>query len=486
MGEGQDSNTLLVGAPKLDDNSATDYGHSRQVRIWKRGEKLNDSKVILETTKKETGFFLWSMYNGDDYVPIVSLWLKSGGGHTYVYRENKIERLSHPLEINSFHAFYKKRLFLQLEKSWLKFKKGDIIAYPIDNSAPELVMKKPDNFGFTDLVTTKNAVIVSYNQGGQGFLAEIKRKKSGVWKYKRLKSSGNENLNVMSVDYFSSKYLFLKESFLEPKTLFGREKLRRRRKIVQSDHHFNVAGLETKKYTAISKDGTKVPYTIVKKKGTQRVKTILYGYGAFGYSVLPTYKSDLGKIWLEDSGAYVIAHIRGGSDYGIDWHLDGRGIHKQNSIDDFIAVAEDLIKRNFSESKRIGIWGASAGGLLVSATMLQRPDLFGAVVSEYGVQDIFKIDGDEYGDSNNPDHLSAITKLSPYQNIYPNKQYPPSFIITSHQDFTVHPFHSRKFHAKLNEVSNKSILLEKTAGSHTSRNLEERAMVYTFFQKYLE
>jgi prolyl oligopeptidase len=216
---------------------------------------------------------------------------------------------------------------------------------------------------------------------------------------------------------------------------------------------------------ATSKDGTQVPLNIIVRKGTRRDggnPTLLEGYGGFDISLTPHFLGAFGRVWLDQGGVMAIANLRGGGEYGEDWHKAGALTHKQNVFDDFIACAEYLEqKRGYTSPARMAILGGSNGGLLMGAALTQRPDLFRAVVSYVGIYDMLRNETDpngsfnitEYGTVKNPAQFQALYAYSPYQRVKDGVKYPAVLFLTGENDHRVNPFHSRKMTARLQAAS---------------------------------
>ena len=258
----------------------------------------------------------------------------------------------------------------------------------------------------------------------------------------------------------------------------------------------DVTQYETKRLFATSKDGTKVPYFVTARKGLALDggnPAMLYGYGGFSVTTMPTYRSDV-PAWLELGGIWVTANMRGGAEYGESWHKAGMLEKKQNVFDDFIAVAEDLIKKKYTSPAKLAIHGGSNGGLLVGAVMEQRPDLFAVAVPAVGVMDMLRYDQFtggkawvlEYGSATNPKQFPFLIKYSPLHNIKPGTCYPATLVTTADTDDRVVPSHSFKFTAALQEAQGcaKPVLIRVERGSHgfrsTADRIAELADVWTF------
>jgi prolyl oligopeptidase len=259
----------------------------------------------------------------------------------------------------------------------------------------------------------------------------------------------------------------------------------------------DVAQYETTRLFATSKDGTRVPFFVTLRKGLARNgenPTMLYGYGGFSVTTSPTYRPDV-PAWLELGGVWVTASMRGGAEYGEAWHEAGMLEKKQNVFDDFIAVAEHLVKEKYTSPSKLAIMGGSNGGLLVGAVMQQRPDLFAVALPAVGVMDMLRYDRftggrawvTEYGSSTNPEQFPFLIKYSPLHNVKPGTCYPATLVTTADHDDRVVPSHSYKFTAAMQEAQGcaKPILIRvETQTSHgyrpTDKRIAELADIWAF------
>ncbi len=266
---------------------------------------------------------------------------------------------------------------------------------------------------------------------------------------------------------------------------------------------FDPGQFETKQVFYPSKDGTNITMYLVYKRGLKldgSNPTLLYGYGGFGISMLPRFDSTR-IAWLERGGILAVANIRGGGEYGEEWHRQAIREHKQKVFDDFIAAAEWLIAEKYTSTPKLAIEGGSNGGLLIGACVTQRPDLFGAALAYVGVMDMLRFDqfgqgagwvGD-YGSPQNPEDFKALRAYSPYHNVKPGTHYPATMVITGDHDARVMPAHSFKFAAALQaaQTGPAPILLRVRlstghgAGPTTSQVIEEKADAYAFLMENL-
>jgi prolyl oligopeptidase len=277
----------------------------------------------------------------------------------------------------------------------------------------------------------------------------------------------------------------------------------------QAEVKFNPNDYEVRQEFCKSKDGTRIPIFIAYKKGLQRNShnpTLLYGYGGFNIALTPEFSPGRGiprLVWMEMGGVVAVANLRGGSEYGEEWHRAGTKQHKQNVFDDFIAAAEYLIAEKYTSTSKLAIQGASNGGLLVGACMTQRPDLYGACLPAVGVMDMLRFQKftagrywvDDYGSADNADEFPALYAYSPYHALLKNgsKKYPATMITTADTDDRVVPGHSFKFAAALQAMQTGPapvlIRIETRAGhgagKPTAKIIEEYADQWAFLVKNL-
>lgn len=426
---------------------------------------------------------------------------------------------------SSYNGIMYKDLVNNGEIKWL-FDKFDAEYYVIDNindkflvqtdlNAPnrKIVLvdpENPSNEKWVTLIPESKDVMQSISViGGKIIIAYLKDANSKVSVFD---TSGKylydvELPTVGSVGGFGgdkedTETFYTFTSFTYPPTIYKYDVTNNQSELFRkSDVKFEMNDYETKQIFYVSKDGTKVPLFIVHKKGLKldgSNPTLLYAYGGFNISMQPGFS--VARIPLLENGAvYAMACLRGGNEYGEEWHKAGMLEKKQNVFDDFIAAAEWLIKNKYTSPERLAIQGGSNGGLLVGAVINQRPDLFKVAFPQVGVMDMLRFHKftigwawvPEYGTSDNPDHFKFLYDYSPLHNIKPDKNYPATLVTTADHDDRVVPAHSFKYTATLQENNkgiNPTLIRIETkvghgAGTSTSKSIELSAdlMAFMFF-----
>jgi len=267
---------------------------------------------------------------------------------------------------------------------------------------------------------------------------------------------------------------------------------------LRSTSPVSFADIEVRREFATTKDGTKVPLNILFRKGTKRNgqnPTLLYGYGGYGISMSPNFDF-IRRLWFDRSGIYVVANIRGGGEFGEEWHKGGNLTKKQNVFDDFAAAAEYLIKENYTRPEKLAIMGGSNGGLLMGAMITQHPDLFRTAVSSVGIYDMLRVElapngafnVTEFGTVKDPEQFKALYAYSPYHHVVDGTKYPSVLMMTGANDGRVAPYHSRKMTARLlaaNKSENRILLRTSSSAGHgigtaLSERIKQLADIYAF------
>lgn len=311
------------------------------------------------------------------------------------------------------------------------------------------------------------------------------------------------SVNVWATEHLESNELWIQESsFLQPTTLSlvpSAATPRKAEKLKSLPAMFNTSGLVVSQRWATSEDGTRVPYFLVSQAGAKHNQpTLLYGYGGFQIPQLPFYSSAVGALWLERGGAFALANIRGGGEFGPTWHQAAVKAKKHKSFEDFAAVAQHLVFSGITKPSHLGIMGGSNGGFLVGNMLVKYPKLFNAVVCQVPLLDMKRYSKllagaswmAEYGNPDIPEEWAFLRPNSPYHNVDKRTQYPPVLFVTSTRDDRVHPSHARKMAAKMQSLSpkiaNHTFLYENIEGGHGgAADMKQSAMLATLEYNFL-
>jgi len=319
----------------------------------------------------------------------------------------------------------------------------------------------------------------------------------GEWVSEPVVLPDNATVGIAASSSQSEQIMFTVTDFLNPTTLYYSQAGEAPRVLKTSPARFDATGMEVEQHEATSADGTKIPYFIVKPEGMEMdgdTAVLMTGYGGFQVPRLPGYLGSTGKMWLERGGAYVLANLRGGGEFGPAWHQTAIRENKQRTWDDFIAVGDDLVNKGFTSPEHLGIQGGSQGGLLVGTAFTQRPDLFGAAIVQIPLFDMLRyhLIGrgaswiGEYGDPRIPEQRAWIEGYSPYQKIVEDADYPTPFLWASTADDRTHPAHARKGAARLAEQGHDYYYFEDTVGGHSGGvDNEQRAKIQALQYIYL-
>jgi len=300
--------------------------------------------------------------------------------------------------------------------------------------------------------------------------------------------------------------LFRDVNYTEPAAWFhcANEKIEPVKTALRNTSPVSFADIDVRREFATSKDGTKIPLNIIFQKGMKRDghnPTLLYGYGGYGISMSPSFDFTR-RLWFDRGGVYVVANIRGGDEFGEEWHKAGNLTKKQNVFDDFAAAAEYLIKENYTRPEKLTMQGGSNGGLLMGAMITQHPDLMRAVVSQVGIYDMLRVElapngafnVTEFGTVKDPEQFKALYAYSPYHHVVDGTKYPGILMMTGANDGRVAPYHSRKMIARLDEAnkSENPILLRTSSsaghgmGTALSERIKQLADIYAFLFAQLD
>ena len=508
-----DRDTLLVGTD-WGEGSLTESGYPRVAKRWKRGTPLAEATTIFEGRHEDIGIWPRVMDSGEETIALVdqSLTFFTGAYHV-IGPDGKLTSL--PLQESADLAgFYAGRLLFTLREAWevngQTHAQGALLAinaavFQATGKLPsiETIYRPDERTSIEGVTASRSGLYVTLLQNVKGRILRFSvNPQSGQWSSKLVPLPENGSVSISAAGPHSDTIFINYEDHVTPDRLSEFDADANKFSTLKSlAARFDAGELEVHQHMAKSADGTEVPYFVIHRKGLKpdgSTPTILYGYGGFEISLKPSYSATIGKLWLERGGAYAVANIRGGGEFGPRWHKAALKTERQRAYDDFIAVGEDLAKRGITSPKHLGISGGSNGGLLVGAIFTQRPDLLNAVVCRVPLLDMIRYTkllagaswAAEYGDPEDPKMREAILRYSPYQNVFPDKKYPKVFIETSTKDDRVHPGHARKMVARMREQGHEVLYYENTEGGHAAgANLKQHArryaLEYVYFSRQL-
>jgi prolyl oligopeptidase len=482
-----DRDTVLLSSP-LGTGMATRSGLPRTIRLWRRGGDPLTAPVVFETTEESMG--VWASL--DRGVVQERVWFieKPGMINANIWigdRNGPSTRVDVPPDC-----------WAQTSRDWLAVKPRAAWTLGGETYAPDTVigMSFPaflaGERGFTRLFEPQDrrALQGFFWCGGRLVLSilddlrpsfEVITPSEGEWSRRVI--TGLPDLGTAHVWPFdiepeesNGDLLATTHDPLTPPSLFLIKPHAAPQLLKRAPQAFDPTGLVGTRHEAISTDGTRIPYVQVGPPGeTGDAPVHLYGYGGFGISMPPYYNSAIGKLWLERGGTAVIAHLRGGREFGTAWHEAARRQGRRLAHDDFAAVAADLVRRGVTRPGRIAAEGGSNGGLLIANMLTRYPQHFGALFCTMPVIDMRRYAKlligpaitDEYGDPDKPEDWAFLAGISAYHVAAPGQAYPPILIATSRRDDRAHPGHARKMAAKLQAMGYEAHFYELATGGHS-------------------
>ena len=508
-----DANTLIIGTD-FGPGSVTTSGYARTLRLWRRGTDINDAEQIIEVGLEDMSVGINTVAEDDARYSFVTRrpdffteqnWLVTPDG--------ALAEIPFPIDVNLQGVFGDKLIAL-MRSDWsptedVTYPAGSLIAMDLASSisnsaATEVsVILDPNLNDELDAISavaiTSDSIYISALKDVSGKLLRV-RSGAGAepaWSVATIELPENGAIRLVSADDYSDTLMVSYQSFLTPSTLYLINGDEQPEAIKALAPQFDAEPYLVEQQFVASADGTSIPYYIVRAADAPMdgsTPTRLTAYGGFELSRTPAYVSAQSQVWLQQGGAYVLANIRGGGEYGPQWHQTALLENRQRVFDDFIAVAEDIIERGLTSPAHLGITGGSNGGLLVTAAMVQRPDLYNAIISAVPLIDMLRYHlllagaswTAEYGNPDIPAHYDFISEYSPYQNVRADADYPEIFLWTNPKDDRVHPGHARKMAARMLEQGHDLIYFENAEGGHGGgANLGQLAVTQAMEVVYL-
>ena len=468
-----DENTLFVGTDE-GAGSLTDSGYPRLVKLWQRGTDFAQARLIAEGQQTDISMSGFSVLDGETRWRFVrrgpDFWT---GEYSLVAEDGSLIALPLPRDAG-FEAVLDGHVIanmnsLQVSSAGWSAPMGALVAWSLADIAagrsvaPTVIFRPSETQAVEQVAASENKLWVKVLDDVSGKLIELTPDATG-WTERAMDLPANSTIQIAETSGTGDTAFVTVESMLTPPTLYAVPSEGEPVAIASEPAQFDASKFSVEQKFATSKDGTKVPYYLVRPAGAEGpLPTLIHAYGGFRAAQTPKYltaepyrSGPLGLFWVESGNAYVLANIRGGGEYGPRWHEDALREKRQNSFDDFHAVADDLVANRLASPGRIAASGRSNGGVLVGAVANQRPDLYGAIISGSPLIDMKRYNKllagaswmAEYGNPDVPADWAFMREWSPYQNMRDTPDVPAAFYYLSTLDDRVHPGHARKAAAK--------------------------------------
>ncbi|MFU7529156.1 prolyl oligopeptidase family serine peptidase [Qipengyuania sp. ASV99] len=502
-----DENTLLVGRD-FGEGTLTDSEYPFTTRVWTRGTDIADAPEIYRGAASDVSSGAYLLRDNDAVIHarMARRGVSFHESEYFIEKDGEWLQLDIPKKANPY-GIVDGHMLYSTDVDWTvdgqTFPADSLIAMDLEEwkanpngAAKTLVWAPAERQTKRGGAITGNALFVTLLDNVVGKVLQFNFT-NGEWVSEPVALPDNATLGIAASSDETDQIMYTVTGFLEPTTLYYSDGSSAPQVLKTSPAYFDPAGMEVEQHEATSADGTKIPYFIVKPAGMAmngETAVLMTGYGGFQVPRLPGYLGSTGKLWLERGGAYVLANLRGGGEFGPGWHQTAIRENKQRTWDDFIAVGQDLVDRGFTSPQHLGIQGGSQGGLLVGTAFTQRPDLFGAAIVQIPLFDMLRyhLIGrgaswiGEYGDPRIPEQRAWIEGYSPYQMLREGVDYPSPFLWASTADDRTHPAHARKGAARLAELGQPYYYYEDTTGGHSGGvDNEQRAKLQALQYIYL-
>ncbi|HSD67228.1 MAG TPA: prolyl oligopeptidase family serine peptidase [Vicinamibacteria bacterium] len=504
-----DADTLYVGTD-LGPGSMTTSGYPRIAKAWRRGTPLEQAETLFEGKVDDMMVAALRDHTKGFERDFVHRGITFYTSELFLRRDGKLVKIEKPESANA--AVHRDLLLVELRDDWTvggrTFPAGALLAADLEGFLGgdrrfDVLFEPTERKSLAGFSPTLNHVLLNELDNVRNRVYVLARK-DGKWTREAL--PGMPEFGTVTAtavdDEESDDYFMTVTGYLTPTSLFlGTVGKGAPEKLKQLPAFFDANGLAVSQHEVASPDGTRIPYFQVSRTNIAldgKNPTLLYGYGGFEIPMVPGYSGGVGAAWLEKGGVYVVANIRGGGEFGPKWHKAALKADRHKAYDDFVAVAEDLVRRNVTSTPHLGVQGGSNGGLLVGNMLTMRPDLFGAVVCQVPLLDMRRYNVllagaswmGEYGNPDDPKEWEFIRTFSPYHNVKAGVKYPPTLFMTSTRDDRVHPGPARKMMALLSEAKQDVLYSENIEGGHggAANNKEAahlNALAYTFLWQRL-
>lgn len=485
--------------------STTIPGFPRIVKQWKRGTPIESASVVYEGKREDALIIGWRDHSPGFERDLIRRIIGIYNDELYLRgQDGALTRIDAPNSAEK--TLFRDWLVLELREPWQvggkEYPAGALLAtnlegYMAGKRDMHLLFEPTAKSSLSQVTFTRNYLVLNVLEDVNNRVTMLTHR-DGQWVRESLHAAPwIGSTTVTAVDSAVSDDMWMNTTdFLTPSALWLVGPMMKPEELKSSPVFFDGSKHMVEQHFAVSKDGTRVPYFMVRPKQLAfdgKSPTLMHGYGGFQMSLTPKYDAAVGKGWLEKGGTYVVANIRGGGEYGPRWHQAALRQHRHKSYEDFAAIADDLVARRVTSPKRLGAIGASNGGLLTGNMLTQYPEKFGAIVSQAPLLDMQRFHKlltgavwvSEYGNPDKPEDWAFIRTFSPYHLFNPIREYPPALFTTSTRDDRVHPGHARKMTAKMLEAGKQVHYYENIEGGHggsadNRQTAHMQALAYTF------
>jgi prolyl oligopeptidase len=505
----RDADTLYVGTD-FGPGSMTTSGYPRIAKAWKRGTPLEKAETVFEGKPDDVSVFAVRDHTKGFERDFVRRGVTFYSNEMFLRRDGKLLKIEKPDSANA--RVHRDLLLVELRDEWTvggkKYPAGALLATDFEGFLKgarrfDVLFEPTERKSLAGFSPTLNHILLNELDNVRNRVYVLTRK-DAEWKREPL--PGMPEFGTVGADAVddeeSDDYFMTVTDYLTPTSLsFGTVGKGAPEQLKQLPAFFDANGLAVSQHETFSKDGTRIPYFQVSRSELAlegKNPTLLYGYGGFEIPMVPGYSGGVGASWLEKGGVYVVANIRGGGEFGPKWHQAALKANRHKAYEDFIAVAEDLVRRKVTSTPHLGIQGGSNGGLLMGNMLTMRPDLFGAIVCQVPLLDMRRYHTllagaswmGEYGNPDDPKEWAFIEGFSPYHNLKNGVKYPPTLFMTSTRDDRVHPGHARKMTALMLEAKQDVLYYENIEGGHggaanNKQSAHMNALAYTFLWQRL-
>jgi len=503
--------TTTLGEKK---NQLSTSGYSLSVKLLLRGQDPKDSEEIFRAKDGVDVIPTSYLSDGKSYT-FLEHWHTFDDETLYYYLNGKPVKLNTPLRM-ALEGVYKGRVLLRLFMDWeingKKYKSGDLVGLDLSKVASskkyktELIFRPLANQVLNDVAITKSSISLLVLEDVKTKVVVVERnsaeKFNSGWKTKYITNPTAGSVRFWSTSTYSNEAIVMIRGFVNPSAIYFMDSVNNSYRLWdKSPNDFVTENLSHEYYFAVDKDGVKIPYQVVGPKNRDPKKhypTLMYVYGGHGVARTAWYRADIGLGWLVKGGVFVVANVRGGGEYGTQWHQAAVRTKKHQTVDDIATIAKDMFKRNITDNKRLGVYGVSSGGFSTCSTLVRYPELINAAICKAPLTDMMRYTQlfagkswiSEYGDPEDPVEGKYWQEYSPYQNIKEDIEYPPPLLIAWKNDDRVHPSHARRMVAKMKKLNHEAYYYESPEGGHGGgtgaiEKAQIRALEYEYFAQML-